>query len=424
MTTPPPLPLVLRELHVVGRDGHVAGPLDVALRDGRIEAVGRGLRADGAVEADMSGVFAMAGAIDCHTHLATSTLDLLANLRMSATTRALEAADAARRTLHGGVTYVRDAGGADAGLRDGIRRGLVPGPEAQVSIVMISRTGGHADGRLAALDADVGIDGRVPPPGGPSHLVDGLDDMRRTVRQVLRAGGDWVKLCATGGIASDFDDPMAGELSEPELRVAVEEAAVRGRRVMVHAYGGEGLDNALAAGVASVEHGTLLSEAQAERMARQGTFLVPTMAILEYDVRQAREGAVPPHIAAKSLAIEPHLAEVVQIAHACGVPIALGSDAIERDLHGRNLGEIAALRRGGLPADACLRAATVEGARLLGVDGERGAIEPGMVADLVLLDRDPSDCLCFDAPDVVTGVLQAGRAVRPHARLAGTPAAA
>ncbi|MCW2976966.1 MAG: amidohydrolase [Actinomycetia bacterium] len=417
-------PLALRDLSIVTRSGHVDGPLDVCLRDGRIEDVGRHLSiSDGATEIDMAGVFALPGVIDCHTHLTLSTLDLSTNLRRSDTTRALEAAHAARRTLHAGVTYARDAGGADAGLRDGIAHGLVPGPGLQVSIVMVSRTGGHADGHLAGLEIELGPDGRVAPRGGPSHLVDSVDDMRRVARQILRAGGDWIKLCATGGIGSDHDDPLAPELSADELRTAVAEAAIRGRRVMVHAYGGEGLDNALEADVASVEHGTLLTERQARRMAEQGTFLVPTMSVLERDARLARAGDVPPHIQAKTLAVEPHLRDVLGVAHAAGVSIALGSDAVDRSLHGRNLTEIAALRRGGLPAHDCLRAATIEGARLLGVDHERGAIEPGMAADLVLLDEDPSDGLLFDRDDVVTGVLQGGRTIVAHARFSCTPAA-
>ncbi|MCW2976948.1 MAG: amidohydrolase [Actinomycetia bacterium] len=409
-------PVVLRDLHVVGRTGHVDGPVDVRLQEGRITAVGPRVAGDGSRDVDMAGVFAMAGVVDCHTHLAVSSTDVVEILATPASVRTLQAADAARRTVRAGVTFARDAGGADAGLRAGLVRGLAEGPSLQISVVMISRTGGHADGHLPELDLELAADGRIPPPGGPGHLVDSVDDVRRVVRQVLRAGGEWIKLCATGEIASDFDDPLAPELSEAELSTAVVEAAVRGRRVMVHAYGGEGLDNALAAGVASIEHGTLLTERQARRMARQGTFLVPTMSVLEGAVQSAREGQMPDSHRAKTLAIAPRLAEVLPIASSAGVAVALGSDAAEHSAHGRNLAEIAALRRGGLPAHDCLRAATIEGARLLGIDDTRGAIEPGMIADLALLDEDPSDCLCFDRDDVVTGVIQNGRWVVRHPR--------
>jgi imidazolonepropionase-like amidohydrolase len=183
---------------------------------------------------------------------------------------------------------------------------------------------------------------------------------------------------------------------------------------MVHAYGGEGLDNCIRAGVKSIEHGTFLTEEQAAQMSVAGMWLVPTVSILEDDIRCARDGTFAPHIAAKALTVEPPLYEVAGLAHAHGVRIALGSDAVRRDLHGRNLAEIPALARSGLPAAECLRAATVGGAELLGIADERGAIEVGRVADLILLDEDPSDCTVFDRTGSVTGVIQGGRVEVVH----------
>jgi imidazolonepropionase-like amidohydrolase len=236
---------------------------------------------------------------------------------------------------------------------------------------MMSRTGGHADGFLRGPRLEFSID-YLPEGDRGEYLVDDEYSMRNVVRRTLRSGADWIKLCATGGIASDYDDPLSAELTEGELRVGVTEAAARGKHVMVHAYGGEGLDNCIRAGVKSIEHGTFLTEEQAAQMSVAGMWLVPTVSILEDDIRCARDGTVAPHIAAKALTVEPPLYEVAGLAHAHGVRIALGSDAVRRDLHGRNLAEIPALARSGLPAAECLRAATVGGAELLGIADERG----------------------------------------------------
>jgi imidazolonepropionase-like amidohydrolase len=413
-----PARFVLRGVNAMQLDGTFDGPLDIAVREGTIEMVARGIpTAADTVEHNAEGVFVMPGICDCHTHLMAASTDPLRMLREPISLRLLEAVAILRETLWSGVTCARDAAGVDAGVREALARGHISGPLLQVSIVMLSRTGGHGDGFLAGCGCEYPLDYLPALPGRPPHLVDGPDDMRRVVRQLLRAGADWIKLATTGGIASDYDDPLAGEFSQEEIATAVAEAALRGKRVMVHAYGGEGIDRAVAAGVASVEHGTLLAERQAREMAAAGTYLVPTVAILEDDVRNARNGVFPPHIAAKALEIEPRLSEAVRIAHAYGVPIALGSDAVRRELQGQKLTEIGALRRAGLPPAECLLAATSAGAELLGVSDRRGRLQAGYVADLLLLDRDPSDCTLFDGPDPVAGVIQAGQIVRAHPAL-------
>jgi imidazolonepropionase-like amidohydrolase len=405
---------VLRGVIAMREDGTFHGPLDLEIRDELIVAVGPDLPAAGAVGFDAAGVYVMPGVVDCHDHLMAASTDPLERLRQPFSQRVLECADIARRTLQAGVTCVRDAGGTDAGVRDAIAAGLVPGPHLLVSIVMLSRTGGHGDGYLLGAGLPFAIDYLPEHPGRATYIVDGPQEMRLVVREILRAGADWIKLAVTGGIASEFDDPLVAEMTAEEIGVAVTEAGLRGRRVMVHAYGGVGVDHAIAAGVGSIEHGTLINEAQAQAMAAAGIVLVPTLAILHDDIARARDGTFAPHIAQKALTMEPHLREVISLASAYGVEIALGSDAVRRDLHGRNLEEITALRRAGLPAPRALLAATSAGAKLLGLGHERGRLAPGYVADVLLLDLDPSDAMIFERPDVVRGVIQGGRAVKVH----------
>jgi imidazolonepropionase-like amidohydrolase len=364
----------------------------------------------------------MPGIFDCHTHLAMSTTDLIANLRRPVSRWALDAAANAAATVRAGVTFARDAAGADAGLRDAIAAGDVIGPRLQVAVVMISQTGGHADGFLPGSGHECFTQYLIPDhPGRPRFLADGVDDMRGVVREVLRAGADWIKLCATGGFLSEHDEPTASELTLDEIRCAVDEAGRRGRHVMVHAYGGAGVDHAVAAGVRSVEHGTFLTEEQAAAMAAAGCFLVPTLATFSDLVSWAQRGELGPAANAKVLARASTLGQCVAIAREHGVRIATGCDFLTREQHGCNLRELALLGRAGMSAEEVLLAATATGAALCGVADSVGALEPGLRFDAIVLDQEPGDLEIF-AADVspVTAVFAGGRVVTTHERWRGT----
>jgi imidazolonepropionase-like amidohydrolase len=408
---------VLREANVLDEAGGFTSALDVHVADGRVVAVGRGVRAAGASQVDCSGLWLLPGVFDCHNHVAASSLDLDELLRSPLTLWTLQAADNARRSLEAGVTFIRDPGGIDAGFRAAVGRGLLKAPSLQIAVVTLSQTGGHADGFLAGLGLEVSADYAPPYPGRPTSRVDGADAIRRAVREVLRAGADWVKVCATGGVLSAHDEGHVAELTAEEIGVAVSEAARRGKSVMAHAFGGEGLDNAVRAGVRSIEHGLFLTEEQASRMAAAGCWLVPTLLILEEVIRFAKEGTLPPAATRKALDLEPLVGEAVRVARDHGVKIAVGSDFISRDQHGRNLEELPLLVRAGLTVEETLLAATASGAELCGVGADRGHISPGAVFDAILLDDDPGDLSLFTKRDSVTGVFKEGLPVIPHERL-------
>jgi len=300
-----------------------------------------------------------------------------------------------------------------------VERGFVPGPRLQVAVVALSQTGGHIDGFLPGPGFEISADYVIPEyPGRPPCVVDGVDDMRKVVREVLRAGCDWIKLCTTGGILSAHDDGDTPEFTVEEIEVAVFEAKRKGKGVMVHAFGGEGLDNAVRAGVRSVEHGIFLTEEQAKRMAAAGCSLVPTLAVLRDVIRWAEEGLLPDYAVQKALALKPRLGSAVRIAREHGVHIALGTDYVERNEHGRNLEEILLLHEAGLTVEEALLAATIRGAELCGVADRYGRIAPGYVFDAIVVDRDPSDLSIFAEPGAVAGVFKAGRPVVRHPRLA------
>lgn len=409
--------LLLRGVSLLDESGRFDGPLDVEVRAGVVAAVGRDLPGGGGTDA--AGLFLMPGVIDSHVHLGWSGWDTTALLATSIQRWTLGAAAAARRTLEAGVTTVRDAGGVDAGFRDGIAAGLVPGPAVQASIVLLSQTGGHGDGFLAGPGLEISSQYLTPDwPGRPELCVDGVDAIRRTVRQTLRAGADWIKLCTTGGVLSPHDHPLQPELSDEEVAVAVFEAERRGRGVMVHANGGEGLDIAVRNGARTIEHGAWLSEQQAVEMARRGTWLVPTLLVMRDAIGWNHAGRLPDYAVPKAAELEAVWGQAVALAREHGVPIALGSDALSADQHGRNLEEIALLHDAGLEPHEALLAATRRGAELLGIAETHGRIAPGQVFDALLLDEDPSDLSVFRRPGAVTGVFLRGRAVVRHPRLA------
>ncbi|HVO53060.1 MAG TPA: amidohydrolase family protein [Solirubrobacterales bacterium] len=409
---------VLREAFLLDGGGGFSGPSDLEVRGGSIAAIGANLRSQ-LPSVEMAGTWLMPGVIDCHAHVTMRSLDLRRLLHQPLTRWVLEAADNCRRLLRSGVTFARDAAGAETGLRDAIAAGLCAGPELRVSILMLSTIGGHGDGYLRGPDLEASAGYLIPDyPGRGSPLIDGPDEMRRRVRELLRAGADWVKVCATGGIASDFDQPTTPEFSAEELRIAVGEARQRGRHVMAHAYGGEGLDRAISAGVRSIEHGSLLSEEQAAAMAAAGAWLVPTLDALGDDVAQAEAGELEPHIAAKALALREPLAGLLPLASGYGIPIALGSDALEDRRHRRPLREIQALGEAGLSSAQALLAATRVGAELCGVADRLGSLEPGKQADVLIFERDPSDLDVFAEEQPPAAVLKAGSPVDRSPRLA------
>jgi imidazolonepropionase-like amidohydrolase len=408
-------PLVLRGAQVLEQDGGFSGPVDVHVQDGRVAAVGANVKAPGAVEADCAGLWLLPGIFDCHDHVTLSTVDMLEVLKTPVSQWALESARNTRRTLEAGVTFVRDLAGADRGIRDALAAGFVAGPRLQISVTLICQTGGHGDAYLGGA----GLEASLTPesPGRPPYRVDGPDSMRAAVRATLRAGADWIKLATTGGLVSEHDEPLVPELTREEIEVAVFEAGRKGRHVAAHAYGGEGLTNAVEAGVRSIEHGGFLTEEQAKLMADRGCYLVPTLSAMRDCLRWAEEGALTPTQCRKVLGLGLDLGECVRIAKEHGVPLASGTDYISRDQHGNNLEELLLMREAGLTPEEALVAATAGGADLCGVAHEHGRIAPGYVFDAIVLDADPGDLGVFRTPGAVAGVFQAGRAVVPHERL-------
>jgi imidazolonepropionase-like amidohydrolase len=386
--------------------GPDAGPrrADVVVADGRIVDVGTGLDGDEVV--DCTGRTVLPGFIDCHVHLMIDGLDPSSWLHDPFSLPFYRAVHTMRATLAAGITTVRDAGGADLGVKEAQARGLVPGPRIQISIALLSQTGGHGDPWEASGCSSPIF---VPHPGRPPAIVDGPDEARRKVREMIRAGADVIKIATSGGVVSSRDDPRHGHFRDAEVAVMVEEAAAAGISVMAHAAGSDGIKTAVRNGVRSIEHGIFLDDEAIELMLERGAWLVPTLIAPRGVLAAAAAGAgLSARVVEKAnLVVETHR-ESMRRAVAAGVRIAFGTDTgVTR--HGRNLEEFALMVECGMTPAAVLHAATLSAARLIGLDGEIGSIEPGKLADLTIVDGDPFDVGTLT--DRIHAVYQAGEQV-------------
>ena len=378
--------LVFRGGRVFDGTGAAPSPAEVAVEDGRIVDVGPSLDGDEAI--DVGGRTILPGFFDCHVHVTVSHLDTLRQIDTPFSYQFYEAARNLERTLAVGITSIRDAGGADLGIKQAREDGLIAGPRMQISLSMISQTGGHGDDwTVSGIEVPL----LLPHPGRPPTLVDGPDEMRRAVRTLIRMGADVIKVATSGGVLSPRDDPRHAHFRPAELDVLVEEATAAGRFVMAHAQATDGIKNAIRAGIRSIEHGIYLDDEAIDLMLEHGTYLVATL-VAPQGVLDAADAGIgfPAAFLEKARSVaEIHRASFRK-AVAAGVRIAMGTDSGVAP-HGRNLRELELMVAGGMSPAAALVATTKTASGLLGVDGDRGTIEPGKRADLVIVDGDPLD---------------------------------
>jgi imidazolonepropionase-like amidohydrolase len=338
---------------------------------------------------DAEGLTLLPGLIDCHVHLRSrgNGRDLAEQLQTPPSMWVLNAVPAARATLDAGFTAVRDAGGTPAGVRIAIERGMFPGPRMKVAVTGLSQTGGHTDHHFAC-----GVNLSPGLPDVPSSVVDGVEPMRQRVREVIRAGADWIKLCTSGGVLSPNDMPHHATLTLDEIRAAVEEGAAQGRKVMAHAQANAGIKNALRAGVATIEHGIWLDGDAIEMMLDGRRALVPTLVAPLWVIRHAEQGRMPQWAADKGRAVfEDHKASI-RMAIESGVQIGFGTDTGVGP-HGSNGEEFLLLHELGMSPADCLRSATTVAARIVGWEGEAGVLAEGAFGDVIGVPGDPLEDL-------------------------------
>ena len=371
-------------------DGTGAPPLrdaTLVVQDGRIESItsGAGGPPPAAPEViDATGLTVLPGLIDCHDHLAFHGYELSARWGLSepSSTRNVRTARVIEQTLAAGYTTVRDAGGLDAGFRAAVDEGLIRGPRLLTAVAIISPIGGIGD-RVSPS----GHECLVPnDPALPAGVANGVGEVRRVVRTMIRAGADVIKCATTGGASSRAGHgPSDPAFNLDEMRALVDEAHAQGRKVMCHALGGPGLRLALEAGVDSIEHGCYLDEDPdlIPMMAERGIVLTPTLLVYVY-----HSESKAPHVRERSRALREHHRESIRRALAAGVRVVAGTDAGGHG-HPPNAGELPLLVAAGLTPMQAIQAATGWAAECVGLERELGTLEKGKRADLIAVAGEP-----------------------------------
>jgi imidazolonepropionase-like amidohydrolase len=359
----------------------------IVVQDGRIESIATGATGPWPTShevVDATGLTVLPGLIDCHDHLAFHGYELASRWGLSepASTRSIRTTRVIEQTLAAGYTTVRDAGGLDVGFRLAIEEGLIRGPRLLTAVAIISSVGGIGD-RVSPS----GHECLVPPdPALPGSVANGVEDVRRVVRTMIRAGADVIKCATTGGASSRAGHgPRDPAFDRDEMRALVDESHGQGRKVMCHALGGPGLRLALEAGVDSIEHGCYLDEDPEliPMMVERGIALTPTLLVYEY-----HSESKAPHVRERSRALREHHRESIRRALAAGVRVVAGTDAGGHG-HPPNARELPLLVAAGLTPMQAIQAATGWAAECVGLGREVGTLEKGKRADLIAVSGDP-----------------------------------
>ena len=335
---------------------------------------------------DCKGRTLMPGLIDCHVHVMLSEVNIRYLEAIPLTMMTVRAAALMRGMIDRGFTTVRDTGGADWGMRDGVAQGLLPGPRMFIAGRALGPTGGHSDARRRT---DV-HNGRVHCCNAMSfclEVVDGADAVRAAVREQLRQGVDQIKIMVSGGVASPYDPLDSRQFSLAEIAAAVEEAEAFGRYTQAHAYTPDAITRAVSQGVRTIEHGNLIDEKSAKLMKAKGAYLVANLVAYYAMKERAREFGMTAEMLAKNDMVIDGGLKSLEICKRDGIKVGYGSDllgALQVDQSREFL-----LRREVLSPIEIIRQATLVGAEIVRMPGKLGVVKPGAFADLLVVDGDP-----------------------------------
>lgn len=364
------------------------GPHTILIEGNQITAVKKGHQSPSNSEdrlIDLKSKTIYPGFIDMHVHIEGeySPNRYLKVFQNNPEDVAYDAAAIARRTLMAGFTAVRDMGGTgvNIALRNAINNGKIKGPRIFTAGKAIGTTGGHADPTNGFRKDMVGD------PGPKEGVINSVDDAKKAVRQRYKNGADWIKITATGGVLSVAKSGQNPQFTEEELAAITKTAADYGFKVAAHAHGDEGMYRAVANGVKTIEHGTLMEVRTMELMKAKQAYLVATISAGKFVAKQALiPGAYPEIIVPKALAIGAQIQETFKKAYEFGVPIAFGTDAGVYP-HGENANEFIYMNEAGMPIEEALHLATYVNAALLDMGNQLGQIKAGFLADIVATDQ-------------------------------------
>jgi len=374
--------LSLLDPHVgEARAGH-----EILIEGDRFKEVSdRPINTSAAEVVDCGGRVVMPGLIDCHVHCMHTEVYIRRLEEIPVTLNTARAAVRVRQMLDRGFTTVRDTGGTDWGFKAAVEQGLIAGPRIFIAGRSLGPTGGHSDGRMRTqgLPACFCCNAMVY----LRQVVDGVDEVRRAVREQMRLGADHIKIMASGGVASPFDPLDSLQFSIGEIQAAVEEAHAFGRYVLAHAYTPEAIKRTVGNGVRTIEHGNLIDDEAAQLMAQKGAYLIANIVTYVAMKERAALFGMPAEMLAKNELVLEGGFKSLEICRRAGVKVAYGTDLL--GALGEDQSREFSIRADLVPKIDVLRSATLIGAEVLRHEGKLGVIAPGAYADLIAIDGDP-----------------------------------
>tara|TARA_Y100000389_G_scaffold196821_1_gene230357 strand:+ start:548 stop:1822 length:1275 start_codon:yes stop_codon:yes gene_type:complete len=367
------------------------GPHTIIIDGEKITSVTKGYlkpKSENDIFIDLKSKTVYPGFIDMHVHIETQVPQSIIQLSQSKTADiAFTSSVYAKRTLIAGFTTIRDLGGVgvNISLRDAINEGKVIGPRIFTAGNILSSTGGHGDFTNGTKKESYGILG--PKEG----IVDSPDDARKAVRQRYKNGADWIKITATGGVLDISKSDANPQFTNEEIYTITQTASDYGLKVAAHAHGDEGMYRAVANGVKTIEHGTLIKERTMDLMISKGAYLVPTISAGKFVAKMAENpNFFHPLIEEKARKIGPQIQNTFSKAYKHGVPISFGTDSGVSP-HGENAKEFIYMNEAGMPISEALQIATFINAKILDMGNLLGQIAPGFFADIVATDKSAQD---------------------------------
>ncbi|WP_273476289.1 metal-dependent hydrolase family protein [Methanobrevibacter woesei] len=353
--------------------------------------------------------FLLPGFIDCHTHILAKGFHKEENMSNPLSIHFYNAVPHSKETIFAGVTSIRDCGSADLGVKMAQERGLFLAPKITISITPLMCTGGHFD-----LFMPSGFDMEIIYPGFPKGRCDGVDEVLKKTREVKRAGADFIKVMASGGVLTTNSSPDYPQFNIEELRTIAIEAGIHGKKVSAHCHSLQGIKNCVDAGFDSIEHGTFIDRNTSRKMAENGTILVPTILVHDFLYRNGfpKWDNFASEKTAKLKEIVKVHKENISVAYEEGVKILFGTDSGVIP-HGHNLEELSNLVDIGMSPSEAIASGTIEAAKFINQNDKIGSVETGKVADLIITSQNPlEDIKSLANRDNILTVFQDGIIVK------------
>ncbi len=358
------------------------------INDNKIGVISSQAPQNSSASIDLSDKTCLPGLMDMHVHLQgeMNPKAYIDRFTLDPADLAFRAQAFAKKTLDAGFTTVRNPGDSynvTIALRNAINQGWVQGPRVYSAGKTLGTTGGHADPTNGHSDLTMGD------PGPKEGVINSVDDAKKAVRQRYKDGADFIKITATGGVLSLAKSGQNPQFTDEEVKAVIDTARDYGMHVAAHAHGKEGMLRAVNAGITTIEHGTYMDKEVMQAMKKHGTYYVPTIIAGKFVEAKAKiDGFFPEIVRPKAAAVGPQIQKTFEQAYIAGVKIAFGTDSGVSP-HGENAKEFEYMVEVGMPELEAIQSATIITAELLDVEDQLGAIESGMLADIIAVKSNP-----------------------------------